>query len=204
VAERVCGAGHRLDPTRVPRSCDRDERGGAAPHTSGLRRVLHGFTNPSGARQGHAVLASGHTAVSRSHRCHSGRRRSASPFRPHRRVAVVQRRSQRQPTVPPVRSTRLRCSELLPMSVILRALVGCRRGLTPALEASKWSVLSSFRLFGRHTRTPMLNAMWMSTRLRTASSLATVPQDCSSSRATERTSTSRTDVRNPPIPIRST
>jgi len=52
---------------------------------------------------------------------------------------------------PPVRSTRLRCSELLPMSTIFRALVGYRaRKLTPALEASKWSALSSFRLFGRH------------------------------------------------------
>ena len=46
-------------------------------------------------------------------------------------------------------------------------------------------------------RTPMLNAMWMSTRWRTASSLVTVSQDCSSSRATERTSTSKTDVLEP-------
>ena len=85
-------------------------------NAAGLHRVLldyvtyYAFTNTLGARQGHAVPASGHTAVNRSHRCHSGSRRSPSPFRPHRRVAVVQRQSQRQLTVPPGR-TCLRCSE---------------------------------------------------------------------------------------------
>ena len=48
------GARHRLDPTRVPRSRDRGERGGASPSAHGLRRVLHALANTSRARQGHA------------------------------------------------------------------------------------------------------------------------------------------------------
>jgi len=50
----------------------------------------------------------------------------------------------------PVRSACLRGSELLQMSAIFRALVGRRRGLAPALEASKWKCPLSFQLFSRH------------------------------------------------------
>ena len=101
--------------------------------------------------QGHAVPTSDHTAVSRSHRGDSGSRRSASPFRPHRRVAVVQRRSQLQPTVPPVVQhvcvavNYCRC---------LRSL-GHWSGVGEDSRAHRrlrnWSVLSSFRLFARHS-----------------------------------------------------
>jgi hypothetical protein len=87
VAERVRGARDRLNSTRVPRSRDRAQRGGASPDRYGVRRLLHALPNPSRARQGHAKLATGHTAVSRSHCCHSSSRRFASPLRPHRGVA---------------------------------------------------------------------------------------------------------------------
>ena len=51
VAERLRGARHRLDSTRMPRSCHRGERGGAAPGAHGVRRVLPSVANPSGARK---------------------------------------------------------------------------------------------------------------------------------------------------------
>ena len=46
-AERVRGTGHRLDPTRVPRSRHRDERGGTAADPQRLHRVLHAVADPS-------------------------------------------------------------------------------------------------------------------------------------------------------------
>jgi hypothetical protein len=55
VAERLLrGAHHRLNPTRVPRSRDRDERGRATPGAHGIRRALPALAHASRARQGHA------------------------------------------------------------------------------------------------------------------------------------------------------
>jgi hypothetical protein len=47
LAKRPRGTRHRLNPTRVPRSRDRDECGGTAPRASRLRLVLHAVANPS-------------------------------------------------------------------------------------------------------------------------------------------------------------
>jgi len=135
----------------VPRSCDRAERDWAAPSACRLRRVLHAIANASRARQGHAKPALGHTAVKRSYRRHSRSRRSASPLQPHRGVAVAQRRSQLQPAAPPVPLTLLCCPELRSMSAVLRASSRVRRGLARGLRTSKWSALSSNRLFDRHS-----------------------------------------------------
>jgi hypothetical protein len=150
MAERLRGAGHRLDPTRVPRSGDRDERGGAAPGTSGLRLVLHAVANTSCARQGDAVPSPGQAGVSRSHYRHSRSGRSPSPLRPHRRIAVAQCRSQLQPTAPPVRSTVCVAFDYrgCPRSREQRLAYGenCRKGL----QVSKWSAVFSSRLFRRH------------------------------------------------------
>jgi hypothetical protein len=78
MAERSRRARHRLVPTRVPRSRDRDERGGTAPRPSRVRRVLHAFTNPSRPRQGHAGHASSLTGVGRA-RCRHNRSRRSTP-----------------------------------------------------------------------------------------------------------------------------
>lgn len=80
--------------------------------------------------------APGHTAVSRSDRCHSGSRRTTPPLQPHRRVAVGPR-SQLQAVVPPLPSTVLYCAELLPLSAVSRPLSRLRRGLTRASHANK-------------------------------------------------------------------
>jgi hypothetical protein len=47
VAERLRGTRHRLNPTRVPRSRDRDECSGTAPCAPRVRLVLHAVANPS-------------------------------------------------------------------------------------------------------------------------------------------------------------
>jgi len=62
VAERVRGTRHRA---QIRRECLDHV---IVMNAAGLHRVLHAFTNTSGTRQGHAVPASGHTAVNRSHR----------------------------------------------------------------------------------------------------------------------------------------
>ena len=63
VAERLRGARHRLDSTRVPRSRDRDECGRAPPCDHELSRVLHALAHPSRPCQGHTARATGLTAV---------------------------------------------------------------------------------------------------------------------------------------------
>ena len=89
VAERIRGARHRLDPTRVPRSRHRGQRSGASSGAHRVRRLLHALANTSRARQGHAESAPGHTAVSRSDCRHSRSRRPTSPLRPRRGITAV-------------------------------------------------------------------------------------------------------------------
>ena len=52
MAERLRRARHRLDPTRVPRPCDRRERGRLAPTSGGLRGLLPALPHASLAREG--------------------------------------------------------------------------------------------------------------------------------------------------------
>ena len=107
----------------MPRSRDRDECGGTAPRASRLRRVLHAVANTSGA-----------STRTRHARARSHRRQpvASSPFQKSAVCTTVTTASPRsrcaasiqlQPTVPPVRSTRLRCGGLLPMSAIFETVV---------------------------------------------------------------------------------
>jgi len=82
VAERVRGTRHRA---QIRRECLDHV---IVMNAAGLHRVLHAFTNTSGTRQGHAVPASGHTAVNRSHR---SLRRRCRPTRSSRRRASRKR-----------------------------------------------------------------------------------------------------------------
>ena len=91
--QRPCGARHRLEPTRVPRSRNRDKRGRASPGTHKIRRILHVLANTSRSGQGHTDHAPSHSAVSGSHCRHSRSRRPAPPLRPHCGIAVTRRPS---------------------------------------------------------------------------------------------------------------
>jgi hypothetical protein len=98
VAERLRGARHRLDPTRVPRSHDRGEHTGPSPRADRLHRVLPALAHTSRPRQGHTGHAPDLTAVGRTYCRHPRSRRSTPPLRPHRRIVVVRRRPQPQPS----------------------------------------------------------------------------------------------------------
>jgi hypothetical protein len=112
-----------------------------------VHRVLPALANPSRAWQGRAEPASGHTAVSRSHRCHPRSRRIAPPLRSHRCVGVARRRSQTLLAVLPVRSTRPRCAELLPMSAVREQRHGTARTNTQvaAFEMECPDLVSTFQ-----------------------------------------------------------
>ena len=100
--------------------------------------VAHAVANPSRARQGHSLLAPGHTAVRRSYRRHSRSHRSRPPLLPHRRVGVSHRRFSYSRPYPSVQHA---CVAV--MSWRWRR----SRDHWSDVEAGRWSVLSSFRLF---------------------------------------------------------
>ena len=95
--------------------------------------------------------ASGYTAVGRTHRRHSGSRRSAPPLRPHRRVAGVSAS---------IASTADRTPPSVQHVCVAVNHCRCQQSLEhwsaygedshPRWRLWTWSLLSSFRLFGRH------------------------------------------------------